>query len=166
MKKLMFVFAAVAMAVAAQASSVKWGIASGQALSDISSGTAYLMIGSLPDTTGWDKKTSFALSDLTGDKFREGTVASGAFVSDVESITSPVATYTVYMAVISDDGKTAAISTSTKSLRIAAAATPVNLQWASSGFTTYSASEGVPEPTSGLLLLVGGAILGLRRKRA
>ena len=166
MKKLMFVFAAVAMAVAAQASSVKWGLNSGQTLSDISSGTAYLMIGSLPDTTGWDKKTSFALTDLTGDKFREGIVAGGAFVSDVESITSPVATYTVYMAVISDDGKTAAISTSTKSLRIAAAATPVNLQWASSGFTTYSSSSPVPEPTSGLLLLVGGAILGLRRKRA
>ena len=165
MKKLMFVFAVAAMAVAAQASSVKWGIASGQALSDISSGTAYLMIGSLPDTTGWDKKTSFALSDLTGDKFREGAVSAGAYLSAAESITSPVATYTVYMAVISDDGKTAAISTSTKSLRIAAAATPVNLQWASSGFTTYSAGD-APEPTSGLLLLVGGAILGLRRKRA
>ena len=36
---------------------------------------------------------------------------------------------------------------------------------ASAGWTKTGGSD-VPEPTSGLLLLVGGAMLALRRKRA
>ena len=165
MKKLMFVFAAVAMAFVAQASNVKWGLASGQALTDISSGTAYLIMGTLPDTTGWDKKKSFAVSDAGGSVYRTGDFASGTYLSANESITSPVGTYDVFMAVVSGDGTKMALSTA-KSLKIAAAATPSTLTWSASNFTTYSASGDVPEPTSGLLLLVGGAILGLRRKRA
>lgn len=168
MKKIMFVIAVVAMTVAAHASGVKWGLASGQSLTDISSGTAYLIIGSLPDTSSWDSKTSFAVADLGGEVFRSGTVSGGTFLSDTETITSPVGTYTVFMAVIDSSGESVALST-TKSMKIAAAATPSTLTWSSSNFTTYSASSSTdptPEPTSGLLLLVGAGILGLRRKRA
>lgn len=168
MKKIMFALVAVVVAISAQASSLKWGITSGQALSDISSGTAYLMIGSLPDASVFDGKQSFSVKDLSGEVYRQGTVAGGSFwTPTAESVTSPVTTYTVYMAVISDDGKSVAISTTTKSLKIAAAATPVTLNWGSANFTTYTAGGGgdVPEPTSGLLLLVGGAMLALRRKQ-
>jgi hypothetical protein len=167
MKKIMFVIAVVAMTVAAHASGVKWGLASGQSLTDISSGTAYLIIGSLPDTSSWDSKTSFTVADLGGEVFRTGTVSGGTYLSDTETITSPVGTYTVFMAVIDSSGESVALS-STKSMKIAAAATPSTLTWSSSNFTTYSAGTGGdgPEPTSGLLLLVGAGILGLRRKRA
>ena len=167
MKKIMFALVALAMAVVAQASSVKWGIMTGQALADIQSGTAYLVIGSLPNASAFEGKQSFSVADLTGEVYRQGTVSGGSYLSSAESITSPVSTLTVYMAVISDDGKSIAVSTTTKSLKIAAAATPANVQWASSGFTTYTAGGGgdVPEPTSGLLLLVGGAMLALRRKQ-
>ena len=162
MKKLMLVLAVVAMAVAAQASNVKWGLASGQALTDITTGTAYLIMGSLPDTAGWNTKASFASGDLGGTVYRTGEFAAGTYLSANESITSPVGTYTVFMAVINDDGSKVALSTE-KSLKIAAAATPSSLTWSAGNFTTY---EAAPEPTSGLLLLVGAGLLGLRRKRA
>ena len=38
--------------------------------------------------------------------------------------------------------------------------------WTITGITPVSSGGGTPEPTSGLLLLVGAGILGLRRKRA
>ena len=44
----------------------------------------------------------------------------------------------------------------------AATGTPTPISWSS---TTGGGSGGVPEPTSGLLLLVGGAMLALRRKQ-
>ena len=168
MKKIMFTLAVVVMAVAAQASNVKWGLMSGQTLSDISSGTAYLIMGSIPDTSEWSKKESFAASDLGGEVYRSGSFADGTYLSANESITSPVGTYNVFMAVISSDGESVALSTA-KQLKIAAAATPSTLTWSASNFTTYTAGGGgeggVPEPTSGLLLLVGGAMLALRRKQ-
>lgn len=167
MKKIMFTLAVVVMAVAAQASNVKWGLMSGQTLSDISSGTAYLIMGSLPDTSEWSTKTSFSTSDLGGDVYRSGSFADGTYLSANESITSPVGTYNVFMAVISSDGESVALST-VKQLKIAAAATPSTLTWSASNFTTYTAGGGggdIPEPTSGLLLLVGAGMLALRRKQ-
>ena len=38
--------------------------------------------------------------------------------------------------------------------------------WGETGITASGSGGGVPEPTSGLLLLFGGALLALRRKRA
>ena len=168
MKKIMFTLAMVAVAVVAQASNVKWGLASGQTLTDITAGTAYLIMGTIPDTSSWSTKTSFSTSDLGGDVYRTGTFASGTFLSENESITSPVGSYNVFMAVISSDGATVALSNS-KTLKIAAAATPSTLTWSASNFTTYTAGGGgqgdIPEPTSGLLLLVGAGMLALRRKQ-
>lgn len=165
MKKLMVAVAFMAAAWAVQASTVKWGLNNGQALDTekFASATAYLIQGSLPDTSTWSTATTFTESMLGGTTFRTGTMTDGVYVSSNESITSPVGSSTVYMAVISDDGKYAAVSTSTKTMKIAAAATPMTMQWASSAFTTYTA---VPEPTSGLLMLLGMAGLALKRKRA
>ncbi|MBR4170997.1 MAG: PEP-CTERM sorting domain-containing protein [Kiritimatiellae bacterium] len=164
MKKALLVLFAAAVTFAANASSVKWGMVSGNTISDISSGTAYLIIGSVPTADSLASKESFAVADLGGEVFRTGEFTSGTFLSSAESITSPTGNYNVFMAVISSDGKTAAVSTSTKSMRIAAATTPVNLQWTTANFSVYTAA--VPEPCSVALVLLGVAALGLKRKIA
>ena len=161
MKKALLVLFAVAATFAANASNVKWGIMSGQSLTDITAGTAYLIIGSVPEASALAKE-SFAVADFGGEVFRTGDFASGTYLSANESITSPVATYNVFMAVISSDGKTAAVSTA-KQLKIAAAATPSTVTWNAGNFSIYTS---VPEPCSVALVLLGVAALGLKRRIA
>ena len=47
-----------------------------------------------------------------------------------------------------------------------APATPISLNWTSNTSTPYTSTGAVPEPTSGLLLLLGVAGMALKRKRA
>ena len=169
MKKIMFMLIAATVAVTASASNVKWGLQSGQTLTDISSGTMYLVYGAVP-TTDWSKMTSYAQSDLTGVVAAQGTVTGGAYTegtgvgitpSDIGVSGNGMKAF--YAAVISDDGKSIAISNS-KNINISTSSMTVTAFWTSGNFTTYTGG-GAPEPTSGILLLVGGAMLALRRKR-
>lgn len=174
MKKLMIMLAAVCMAVAANASTFSWGISGALDATTFESGTAYLFYTSastlsLPDTSSFATKTSFTQADITSSGvtlYGTGAVVDGEFLSaaeDVKSLGGSTGVKRFYMAVISDDGKNVAIVTSTKTARIMAATTAAAASWNSSQFATYTA---VPEPTSGLLMLVGLAGLALRRRRA
>lgn len=172
MKKIMFMLIAAVVAVTASASNVKWGMQTGQTLSTISSGTIYLVYGSVP-TTDWTADTSYSQSDLTGVVAAQGTFTGGTYTDSTGASITPTdigvsgnGMKAFYAAIISDDGQTIAISNS-KNINISTSAMSVNAYWLPSNFTTYTPSTGGdgPEPTSGMLLLVGGAMLALRRKR-
>ena len=144
MKKLI-VFAAVAiMAACSQAASFRWsatGVTDGTTpLSG--SATLYAMIGS--DWTVVDTQT------MTG-----GAIALSVFSND--SLVAGT-TYQFKYEMTNADGT---FVSGLKSSKAQATATPT-VGFGSAG--TWTA--GTPEPTSGLLLLVGVGLLGLRRKRA
>ena len=176
MKKLMIAFAAVAMAVATQASTFSWGLQSGAFDADTFAGAQAILFlsdgGALPSTTGWDTKaTPFTVADLTGSgatQFRTGEIGTdGTFISDAEdlpSINSKTGSFKFYMAVITDDGMNVALTTGTKTARIASSTTAAAPAWAATAFNTYAVTT--PEPTSAMLLLLGLAGMALRRKRA
>lgn len=166
MKKIMFAALVVMAACFAQANTVKWGIQSTSAPLGITSGTIYLVNGTLP-STDWDSKTKFADSDITGNIITSAKLVGGMYTDStgfyVDSLTGKQFFYEV---VIADDGLSMAITTGTKSAAsMTTAVTSSTLQWSSSAFAIHTASTGAPEPTSGLLLLVGGAMLALRRKQ-
>ena len=167
MKKLMFAALIAVAAVSAHANTLLWGVnPAGGALdtTKFANATAYLMYSSsaitLPTSTD---KASYSTSDLTaGSELVSGTMTAGEF-SGNNAVTSLSGKTYFYMAVISGDGKYMAISTTTKTATMANNTNNTNLKWSAAQFKTYG---GVPEPTSGLLMLVGLGALALRRRKA
>lgn len=179
MKKLIMSLAIVGMAVAAHAAKVSWGLTAGQTLANMGEGsTLYLFHGTVADTFGaWaESATSYDLASVTaatgGSLAKlDGVDNSLTLVDGTGSIKNilcesfdngSTGSYSLYMVAISADGKNMAIS-SGKSLTIKAGTTPASATMATSAFTAYSA---VPEPTSGLLFLLGIAGMALRRRRS
>ena len=186
MNKLSIAFAAAAMATMVNASTVTWGITSALDTAKFNAGTIYLFAGSsIADISTWaGNQESFTFdavktqlgADLAVLNTAPNTIAlsEGKGTSSGNSVTSygtgSTGNYSVYAVVLSDDGKNIAVSDSVKTLNLRNNATPSFAQWTAANFKTYSAKSGggtdpIPEPTSGLLLLVGGAMLALRRKQ-
>ena len=145
-----------------------------------SSATAYLLysdsaFGSITsfDT---DSKTTNVGGTLKQTHAISSAEAAGYAFADTYS-NSDYAAMNGYYAVVMVDGANMYYNTFTVS-EFTSATTPmqdykVNMDWSGSDYLgdparkgTVTGGGGTPEPTSGLLLLVGAAMLGLRRKRA
>ncbi len=176
MKKLMILVAAVAMASVASATNVAWGLSSGEALDTTTfadGSKIYLVYGASFDATDtfWGAQDSFSAASLAsagGTSYDEGALASGFFYSDAKSMTPTSTGLTTgnknfYYVVIASDGQAAAVSQAV-AINISPSAMNAFKTVTADSFTTYTAS--VPEPTSGLLMLMGLGALALRRRRA
>ena len=188
MKKLMFMLAAVAVAGVTHAAALSWGMgmnngvdASGNAIGSAESGTAIVLafIGTSTDGTSYDNAVAVNTGDWdigeeAGEKYANvgGSLTSGGYTG-----TGALAAGNVYAIMFQDkdgnlhqlvDGSGAAI-TDTYTVP-----NSYSTQWRGTfvvekdfGATSasYGGGGGAPEPTSGLLLLVGAGMLALRRKQ-
>ena len=182
MKKLMFMLAAVAMAVGAHGASVYWTCtnvkdSTGGAIS----GVAYFIDAatlSQSDFRALSGAAAFntALSGMysyTPSEAGKYTVAMADAIENATLGLSDSTAYSVYLAIfdtatITDSSKY--YLTDAKDLTTYTGTTSASLKFGSQSTASQAAGAwtavGVPEPTSGLLMLVGLAGLALRRRRA
>jgi hypothetical protein len=190
MKKIMIACAVVVMAAVAQAASIDWSFTETANNSknpvDLSGYTAYLFTESAWNTFAGldsDQKTLANFKGYTDSAAITGSAQGSTrtkFTTGVLSTEGATGNYFIILA--NNDGYTASASLSATayasateqhtpaSWTITAGADPLQ----QSNFTAFASGtvepEGptgdVPEPTSGLLLLVGAAALALKRKVA
>lgn len=176
MKKLIIALAAVALAIGAQASCCAWQFKMTTAATGLEGSSVYIVLGDYGGTAptfadanaiksaSWDGN---AVATTTKTKPSYSTSATGTI--DSSSLTTSAPNY--YMVVVNGDGKGYWVSDvvdATPNLYEPGSAQAGTLQVlpSSIAFANFSGTEPTPEPTSGLLLLMGVAGLALKRKRA
>ena len=183
MKKIMFTLAAVACAATMQAAQFEWGFSNvrdGWSSGDNKvDGTAYLFLvssevtsASIASAISGAADTTALATTLSG-KAIDTQAMSGGFVAgltpDGISATAPAS---LFFVVISGDNvyqggaitvdSIATIGSTEAAFGSQKSATQAAANWKTLG---GGGTGGVPEPTSGLLLLVGAGMLALRRKQ-
>ena len=170
MKKIMFALAAIAMAIGVQAAQVAWQLAGDASMNGYS---VYVLLGETAKTD-WasvDEVAAAALAGGTGTMAKNGRSYSvGGTVNDAAIAKGD--SVSLYYVIVNGDqfATTAPYDASASVYDMSAGDSPVNAVSKSGTGLSYSGFTGggggdVPEPTSGLLLLVGGAMLALRRKQ-
>lgn len=174
MKKLVMIVAVALAAVGLQAASVTWSISGEKAMVGY---TAYAVLGATV-ADSWDSIDALKESALDG----TGTFSGSRSVSAIGTSAGAALTKdnaNIYFVIVNSDQSEWAV-TDVKDLG-ELVYDPAN-QESASGTASFSASGlsyksfggtpgpgptpgDTPEPTSGLLLLVGGAALALRRKQ-
>ena len=187
MKKLLMLAIATAFAIASQAAQFEWSLSQVREGWDDNTvkagGTAYLfLVGSNGATEAAVASAISGATDasslgttLSGMAIDSASLASGLVTKTTAEGLTATAPATLFFAVISDDGYAyQGAATTVESIEVLGptavafgsqkSATSSSSAWSNVG--GGSGGGGTPEPTSGILLLVGAGILGLRRKRA
>ena len=179
MKKIMIALAAVALAVSAQAASFSWKTTSSGKLygagttATLATGNVYLFnSAAVTQQAVLDAVLAGSSLDTLG-ALSSSTVSAGAITTATFEWGAAGDTLNAYVAIVDGDNvfisdlKTAAgqqASTVSINFNLKSASQAVAME--STTFTTGGWYTAVPEPTSGLLMLVGLAGLALRRRRA
>ena len=185
MKKLIIALVAVAAGFTVNAASFTWKATSGylydgaETPAKITSGTAYLLFAS--DLTQSDLVTAFAAdaataaSTVASKAVSSSAIGSNARIAQSDSFTVSVTSdQTAYFVVF--NGENMYISGATDATYYAVgdfdiafgsmSASSKTMLDKTTGYSTAGWYGAVPEPTSGLLMLLGMAGLALKRKRA
>ena len=184
MKKLMIVAVAVAVAACAQAASFSWKTSvsgkvytPGDSSTLLASATAYLFDQSSVGQDSLVAAFKGGTLDLTTGNISSQSISSGAIAStSFTDGTAVGSTLTAYFAtlVTVDEKDYLFISATGSGLGQEGKTTNINLNGSASKNAVFDVASGyqgagwyaVPEPTSGLLMLLGMAGLALRRRRA
>lgn len=182
MKKLMVAAVAIAMAIASQAATVNWtatAVYTGNA-TDKASGIAYFMVTDAQPTSAFTTGLTHAqLTDLVGSAYSwtpstAGTysVPTTAAVANATLGLEDSHAYTAYLVIF--DGATIDASknfyvSNAKDFSTMGGTTNIGVSFGSQKTASQNAAnwtEIAPEPTSGLMMLLGMGVLALRRRRA
>jgi len=184
MKKLMIALAAVAVGFAANAASFTWKATSGYLYdgaatpAKITSGSAYLLFTSALTqdalVTAFAADAATAASTVATTAVSTGTIGDNARIALTEFTADVTTDQTAYFVVfngdsmyvsITADAGYAAVGTSDILFNSISSSSKLKFDVAD-GYSAAGWYAAVPEPTSGLLMLLGMAGLALRRKRA